>query len=97
MQFNGEFFNTFGIIMGTNIAPILANLYLAMLQQELETICKSKNIKCPTFYKRFIDGSVGIFVSTKKEFMTGLNEFNARRKETTIDKWTFGNDVNFMD
>ena len=32
---------------------------------------------------------------TKREFITWLNGFNARRKDITIDKWTFGNDVNF--
>ena len=31
--------------METNVAPILANLYLVMLEQELETICKTKNEK----------------------------------------------------
>ena len=47
MQFNGIIFNSFfGIIMGTNAAPILANLYLAMLEKELEAICKAKTIKC---------------------------------------------------
>ena len=52
MTFDKEYFQQiFGIIMGTNLAPILANLYLAMLEQELETICKMKTIKCPTFYK----------------------------------------------
>ena len=87
----------FGIIMGTNVAPILADLYIAMLEQELETICKAKNINCPTFYKRFIDDGFGIFVGTKTEFITWINEFNAFRKEITIDKWNFGNSVNFMD
>ena len=82
MQFNGKF---------------LANLYLAMLELELETICKTKNIKCPTFQKRFIDDGFGIFVGTKTEFITWLNEFNVLRKEITTDKWTLGNDVNFMD
>ena len=43
MQFNGEYFQQiFGIIMGTNVAPFFANLYLAMLEQELETIFKRK-------------------------------------------------------
>ena len=63
--------------MGTNRAPILANLYLVMLEQELKTICKAKNIKCPTFLKRFIDDGFGIFIGTKKEFefITWVNEF----------------------
>ena len=36
MTFDKEYFQQFfGIIMGTNLALILANLYLAMLQEEL--------------------------------------------------------------
>ena len=41
MTFDKEYFRQiFGIIMGTNLAPILANLYLAMLQEELKNKCK---------------------------------------------------------
>ena len=37
MEFHGEYFQQiFGIIMGTNVAPILANLYLAMLEKIFE-------------------------------------------------------------
>jgi hypothetical protein len=40
MQSNREYFQQiFGIIMGTNLAPILANLYLAMFQEELKKKC----------------------------------------------------------
>ena len=41
MKFDKEYFQQiFGIIMGTNLAPILANLYLDMLQEELKRKCK---------------------------------------------------------
>ena len=43
-----------GIVMGTNLAPILANIYLAMLEKELLIICKIKNIKWPILFKRFM-------------------------------------------
>ena len=37
MSFDKEYFQQiFGIIMGTTLAPILANLYFAMLQEELK-------------------------------------------------------------
>ena len=37
MTFDREYFQQiFGIIMGTNLDPILANLYVAMLQDELK-------------------------------------------------------------
>ena len=40
MTFDKEYFQQFfGIIMGTNLALILANLYLAMLQKELKKKC----------------------------------------------------------
>ena len=42
MEFHGEYFQQiFGIIMGTNVAPILANLYLAKLEKNLQE--KTKN------------------------------------------------------
>ena len=42
MEFHGEYFQQiFGIIMGTNVAPILANLYLAKLEKILKE--KTKN------------------------------------------------------
>jgi hypothetical protein len=37
MEFDGKFFvQVFGIAMGTNLAPVLANLYLAMLEKEIK-------------------------------------------------------------
>ena len=71
-QFNREYFQQFfGIIMGTNVAPILANLYLAILEQDLEIICSAINIQCASFYKRFIADGFGIFIGTKKHLLHG--------------------------
>ena len=37
MEFHGKYFlQIFGIAMGTNLAPILANLYLAMLEEQIQ-------------------------------------------------------------
>ena len=48
MKFQEEFFlQILGIVMGTNLAPILANIYMAMLEEELYIRCKNKNIKWP--------------------------------------------------
>ena len=42
MTFNGEYFQQiFGVIMGTNVAPILANIYLAKLEKLLLEKCKT--------------------------------------------------------
>ena len=41
MSFDQEYFQQiFGVIMGTNVDPILANIYVAMLQNELCNKCK---------------------------------------------------------
>ena len=40
MSFHGEYFKQiFAIIMGTNLAPTLANFYIAMPQEELKKKC----------------------------------------------------------
>ena len=42
MTFDGEYFQQFfGLIMGTNVAPILTNIYMALLENELKNKCKS--------------------------------------------------------
>ena len=42
MSFDGEYFQqTFGVIMGTNVAPILANIYMAKLELLLKEKCKT--------------------------------------------------------
>ena len=66
-----------GIVMGTNLAPILTNIYMAMLEEELYIICKNKNIKWP--FKRFIDDGFGVTKSNKKEFLLWVNKFNNLR------------------
>ena len=40
IEFHGEYFqHIFGIIMGTNVAPILANIYMAGLENILKEKC----------------------------------------------------------
>ena len=99
MTFDKEYFQQiFGIIMGTNLAPILANLYLAMLQEELKNKCKHDvKLKWPKLFLRFIDDGFGIFEDTKKEVEYWINQFNGLRKTITIDKWEFGNHADYMD
>ena len=67
MKFQVEFFmQIMGIVMGTNLAPILANIYMAMLEEELYVICIRKNIMWPEMFKRFIDDGFGIIKNNKK-------------------------------
>ena len=38
MTFDGEYFQQiFGLFMGTNVAPIQTNIYMAMLENELKS------------------------------------------------------------
>ena len=68
MTFDGEYFQQFfGIIMGTNLDPILANLCLEMLQKELKKKCGHDfKLKWPKRFFRFIDDGFGIMEGTKK-------------------------------
>ena len=67
MTFDKEYFRQiFGIIMGTNLAPILGNLYLAMLQEELKNKCKHDlNLKWPKLFIKLIDDGFGVMEGTK--------------------------------
>ena len=78
MSFDKEYFQQiFGIIMGTNLAPILANLYLALLQNELKNKCShDKKLKWPILFQRFIDGGFGIMHGGKKDVAYWINQFN---------------------
>ena len=99
MTFDKEYFQQiFGIIMGTNLAPILANLYLAMLQEELKKKCvHDKKLKWPTIFLRFIDDGFGIMEGNKKDVKYWIDQFNSLRETIKIDKWSFGNHVEYMD
>ena len=47
MSFDKEYCQQiFGIIMGTNLATILPNSYLTMLQEELKKKCIHDKLKC---------------------------------------------------
>ena len=84
--------------MGTNLAPILANLYLAMLQEELKKKCANdQKVKWPKLFLRCIDDGFGIMEGSKKDVEYWINQFNGLRKTIKIDKWSFGNSAEYMD
>ena len=99
MTFDKEYFQQiFGILMGTNLAPILANLCLAMLQEKLKKKCiQDKKLKWPIIFQRFIDDGFGIMERNKEDVKYWINQFNSLRKTITINTWSFGNHVEFMD
>ena len=84
--------------MGTNGAPILANIYLAKLEKLLLEKCKTdKKIVWPILFRRFIDDGFGVTKGNKKEFEYWVSQFNLLRETITIDKYSYGDYVEFMD
>ena len=74
MQFREEFF---GVIIRTNVASILANLYMAKLEMFLKEKCLiNPNLIWPTFYVRFIDDGFGITKGSRKDVEYWIAEFN---------------------
>ena len=67
MTFDGEYFQQiFGIIMGTYVAPVLANIYRARLEIILKEKCKSDfKLKWPILFKKFFDDGFGITKGNK--------------------------------
>ena len=76
MTFDGEYFQQiFGVIMGTNVAPILANIYMAKLEMLLKEKCKTDiKLKWPILFKRFIDDGFGIMEGNKLDFEYRVSE-----------------------
>ena len=99
MTFDCEYFQQiFGLIMGTNVVPILTNIYMAMLENELKIkCCSNPKLIWPVLFKRFIDDGFGITKANKNEFELWVDEFNLLRESITIDKFKYGNQVDFMD
>ena len=46
---------------------------------------------------RFRDDGFGIIEGSKKDVEYWINQFNGLRKTIKIDKWSFGNSVEYMD
>ena len=82
MKFQEDFFmQMLGIVMGTNLAPIMANIYMAMLEEELYIVCIRKNIIWPGMFKRFIDDGFGVIKCNKKQISRWVEDFNNLQKK----------------
>ena len=57
----------------------------------------SSNLKWPRLLKRFIDDGFGIFYGSKEDIIYWINQFNMLRESITIDKWSIGNKIEYMD
>ena len=84
--------------MGTNVAPILANIFVAMLENELLKTCKlDPKLQLPVLPNIFMDDAVGICYGTIEDIVYWTKQFNLLRESIKIKKWTIGNTVECMD
>ena len=85
--------------MGTNVAPILPNLYLA---SKTGKNCEGKNqtdpkLIWPKVFKRYIDDGFGITKGSRKDVEDWISEFNNLVESIRIDKFKYGPRVEYMD
>ena len=79
----GTYRQTAGIAMGTACAPPLAQLFVAVLEEDLRA---SMNTRWPSLYKRFIDDSIAIFKGLRAELDSFLSALQAMHPNL---RWTF--------
>ena len=99
MEFHGQYFlQIFGIAMGTNLAPILANLYLAMLEEQIQRECYyDSKLIWPMVLKRFIDDMFGIMKGTYEDLKYFVDIFNRYVPSINLNIIKWGTSVDFMD
>ena len=84
--------------MGTNVVPILANIFVAMLENELLKTCKlDPKLQLSVLPNIFMDDTVGICYGTIEDIVYWNKQFNLLRESIKIKKWTIGNTVEYMD
>ena len=99
MVFDGEYFHQiFGLIMGMNVAPILTNIYMAMLENELKMKCKSDpKLIWPVLFKHFIDDGFCITTGVRKDIIYWIEKFNELQSTIQINKYSWGNALDYME
>ena len=83
--------------MGTNVAPILTNIYMALLENELKSKCESDpKLIWPIRFRRFIDDGFGITKGVRKDVIYWIEKFNELRKNRP-NRYNWGNALDYMD
>ena len=76
--FNGKIYKqTNGVAMGSSLGPLLANIYMAHLEEEF--FLKNALDYSPTFYRRYVDDTFCLFKEKDhiKRFMNFMNGIDA--------------------
>ena len=84
LSFGRVYSTFFGLIVGTNFAHILVNIYVAMLDNELRIKCiPDPKFKWYILFIMFIDDVFGV-EGLKFDVEYWIEEFNLLRKSTKI-------------
>ena len=86
-------------VLGTPLAPVLANLYLAILEKKLKSqISDTKSpISWPLFFKRYIDDILIISNQSRMEIETFLSLLNNMVPSLKFKLESGGPSANFLD
>ena len=71
IQFNGAPYEQIdGVAMGSPLRPLLANVFMSSLEEELKVVGK-----LPPYYRRFVDGTLTVMpdIITATDFLNTLN------------------------
>ena len=69
-----------------------------MLEKELKMKCKTDpKLIWPVLLKRFIDDGFGITKGVRENEIYWIEKFNELRKTVQIDKYNWGNSLDYMD
>ena len=71
---------------------------MAMLENELKKKCNTDpKLIWPVLFKRFIDDGFGITKGVREDVIYWIKQFNKLRKTVQIDKYNWGNSLDYMD
>ena len=87
--FNGKVYKQIdGVAMGNSLGPILANIFMAHLEEE--AILNNTNEFQPAFYRRYVDDTFCVFNNLREaeqflEFMNGVHPSMSFDMETEVE------------
>jgi hypothetical protein len=99
MEFNQQWFQQImGVAMGTNVAPVFANIFLAILEVKIKNRCLiDSKLIWPILFLRFIDDGFGVMEGGREDVLYFVMVANSLIPSITIDKVETGGNVVFMD
>ena len=77
-HFNGALYEqTDGVAMGSPLGPLLANVFISSIEENLE-----REVKLPSFYRRYVDDTLTIIlnIATASNFLDTLNKAHSSIK-----------------